>query len=271
MAIKLPFSEELESSGSYPSIRQGEPGAKKRKSPIAPRENYMRLFKGGKPLWIPLAGDLNSFNPIIVPDNICRAMVTETETVEPEKCGGLDWFGVRWNYVPVAGGSMVQPGDPKVKDITQWEKYIAFPDLDKLDWEGSALKNKNYLDDDRPCNMTIFTGLFERLISFIDFEGAAVALIDEDEQPAVHRLFDRLADFYIDLIKHFKKYYNVEIITFHDDWGSQRSPFFSTDTWEEMILPYLKRIIDAAHKLGVLFELHSCGMIEPIVAPERRR
>jgi hypothetical protein len=113
--------------------------------------------------------------------------------------------------------------------------------------------------------MTIFTGLFERLISFIDFEGAAVALIDEDEQPAVHRLFDRLADFYIDLIKHFKKYYNVEIITFHDDWGSQRSPFFSTDTWEEMILPYLKRIIDAAHSIGVIFELHSCGMIEPIV------
>jgi len=40
---------------------------------------------------------------------------------------------------------------------------------------------------------------------------------------------------------------------------------FSSETVEEMILPYLKKVIDAAHDEGVIFEFHSCGCIEPLV------
>ena len=52
---------------------------------------------------------------------------------------------------------------------------------------------------------------------------------------------------------------------FHDDWGSQRAPFFSYDTVEEMLLPYLTRIAASAHKYGCFFELHSCGKNQSLV------
>jgi hypothetical protein len=52
---------------------------------------------------------------------------------------------------------------------------------------------------------------------------------------------------------------------FHDDWGSQRAPFFSPNTVREMILPYLKRLADFCHSKGMYFHQHSCGKNELLV------
>ncbi len=263
--MELKYADELKHIGTYPQI-DAMPASPKYNTPITPRENYRRFFRGEKPMWFPLSTDSFKFDPNIVPDNISRAFVSEVDYVPVSEAGGPDWFGVMWEYIPMAGGSMVKPGSPKVPDICEWEKYITFPDLDKLDWQGCADRNKEILQNrDRWMTMTMFTGLFERLISFMDFENAATALIDEDEQEAVHRLFDKLADFYCELIRRFKKYFDPDMVVFHDDWGSQRAPFFSTDTLKEMVLPYLKRIVDCAHENDIVFELHSCGFIEPHV------
>ncbi|MBR4760835.1 MAG: methyltransferase, partial [Lachnospiraceae bacterium] len=106
---------------------------------------------------------------------------------------------------------------------------------------------------------------FERLVSFMDMEGALIALVDEDQQDDVKELFDKLADFYIDVIGRMKQYFDLDILWFHDDWGSQRAPMFSYETVQEMIFPYLKKVIDAAHAAGIIFEFHSCGKIDPLV------
>ena len=99
----------------------------------------------------------------------------------------------------------------------------------------------------------------------MDFENAAFALVDEDEQEGVHRLFDKLADFYDEYIDYYARYLHPDVITFHDDWGSQRAPFFGLSTVREMILPYLKRVVESVHKRGMLFEMHSCGKNEMLV------
>ena len=52
---------------------------------------------------------------------------------------------------------------------------------------------------------------------------------------------------------------------FHDDWGSQRAPFFSAEVCSQMIAPYLRRISDFCHARGMWFHLHSCGMNELVV------
>lgn len=39
----------------------------------------------------------------------------------------------------------------------------------------------------------------------------------------------------------------------------------SPELWREMIKPHLKRIIDAVHELGLIYQHHSCGYIEPIL------
>ena len=92
-----------------------------------------------------------------------------------------------------------------------------------------------------------------------------MALIDEDQQPAVHRLFNRLCDLYEEIICNAKKWFDIDFIWFHDDWGSQRSALFSLDTCREMIMPYLKRVADCAHRNGLYLELHSCGKNEELV------
>ena len=238
-----------------------------RSTPITAKENYRRFARReGNALWIPFDTDEIMFTPKFYPDNVVRAFVFEHDTIDPEKeAGGIDMFGAEWVYVPVVRGSTVRPGNPLVKDLAHWEDYITFPDPAKWDWEGSSKSNADLMSDYYPMNTWIMTGLFERLISFVDFEDAATALIDEDEQEHVHRLFSYLTNLYIDIIDRFDKYFGIDVIYFHDDWGAQRAPFFSLDVCREMLVPYLKRITDACHERGMVFNFHSCGCIGKLV------
>ena len=107
--------------------------------------------------------------------------------------------------------------------------------------------------------------MFERLISFMGFEGAVMALIDEDQQDAVRALFDKLADMYIHFIDKYREAIGVREVYFHDDWGSQRAPFFSVDTCIEMVAPAIRKISDWCHERDMIFQLHSCGKNELLV------
>ena len=102
----------------------------------------------------------------------------------------------------------------------------------------------------------------------MDFEEAAVAMIDEDQQEAVKDLFDKLADLYIELIKKFQSVFGKEQIAavcLHDDWGHQRGIFFSADTIREMVVPYMKKVVDFIHAEGMIAECHSCGKVDPLL------
>ncbi len=267
---RIPFRpEELEIVGYVPSPFPMAPDNPVYNTPISPAENYRMMMRGEKPLWMADTTQIKMFCPRIIPDNMARGFVVEADGFGPDRAaalaGGPDLFGVEWVYVPIAGGAMVRPGNPKVPDITHWEDYITFPDLDALDWAGSAARNRDYLDHGGLTSIWVMNGLFERLVSFVDMQPALIALVDEDEKDAVHRLFDRLCGFYADLFAYYKTYYKNDIFYFHDDWGSQNAPFFSLETVREMLVPYLKRIVDAAHALGCIFEFHSCGKNEMLV------
>jgi hypothetical protein len=256
---------ELEVIGSYPTI-DGTAGTPVYNTPITPRENYLRHFSGKElPLWTPGTTDIVTLSPRSFADNVARATVTDTVPLTLDEIGGPDICGIVWTYVPSAGGSMVVPGAPAVKDINSWEKSVRIVDVDALDWAGESEKLKPLYSTGRANLTTIYTGFFERLISFLDFEGAAIALVDEDQQEGVHRLFDRLCGVYDQLMYNFRKYLNIDIISFHDDWGSQRAPFFSLNTCREILVPYLKRVADSCHKYGMIFDFHSCGLNEVLV------
>ncbi len=257
--------DELEVVGMYPDVNGRS--VEKLNTPITPKENFLRLLQGEKPLWIPMDGDVIRLTPAIVPDHRARGFVMEAQSFDPNReGGGPDMFGVEWEWVPKAGGSMVRPGNPKVKNIAEWETDIVFPELDRWPWEASAEANRMFIDqEERLVGITIMNGLFERLVSFTDMGEAMISLVDEECQEGVKRLFDRLADFYLDMIGRFRQYFRMDLLVFHDDWGSQRAPLFSLETCREMVVPYLKRIVDGAHSMGVAFELHSCGKNELLV------
>lgn len=264
---KVPFDvKELDSTESWPGLSANRPGMKKFNTPITPKENVHRFYKKEGPLWMPLSGDRVGLTPRIDPDNMARAFAFEANSIAPdEMVGGIDKFGVEWVYVPLAGGSMVKPGNPTLTDVNDWKTTIPFPDVSSWDWAGSKAVNADLVNAGRGVTVTILTGLYERLISFMDFENAAMALIDDDQKDAIHELFDALANVYIEMIDGFKDAYDVDVLSFHDDWGSQRAPFFSLGTVREMIVPHLKKVSDHCHSKGIFFDMHSCGKNEMLV------
>lgn len=229
---------------------------------MTPRENYLAFLKNEPCEWIPCSVDQRRFLPVEICENIARAFVFQQEPYTGPM-GGKDIFGLNWVYEPTAGGSIET--DYPTDDVEEWEKFLKFPNLDDIDWEGAAKRNADYLNTDKLICTTIFTGYFERLISVVGFESAAMALIDEDQQEFVHAMFAKLTDLYIDMIQRMHKYWGVELVEFHDDWGNQRAAMFSPATHEEMILPYLTRLVAAAHECGVFMEMHSCGQISALI------
>ena len=262
------FSEdEMRVTGEWSPELMVAKAIPKYNTPITAKENYYRLFRRDEKCeWIPAHCDCINFNPAIIPDCKARGMVNEVQMLEKGQEGGRDMFGLEWIYEENVGGSMVKSGVYLFDDANDWKDKVVFPNLDEWDWQGCADRNRGiYFDTDRMTEYVQFTGMFERLISFMTMQNALIALMDEDQQDAVKELFDRLCDFYDDLIDHLHRYFHIDMFQFHDDWGSQRGPLINPDTIREMIAPYMKRVVDSCHKRGIIFDFHCCGKNEALV------
>ena len=231
--------------------------------PVTPKEAYKGMLQR-KPVWQITDNEVRLFTPKMIPDYLARAEVYENRPFDANtEGGGKDMFGIEWEYIAQVGGSMVRPGKPFLEDAGDWQKMVVWPDIDSWDWEGAArVNNDTYLVSDRYITAWFLNGWFERLISFMDFEGAIMALVDEDQKDAVKALFDKLTDLYIRIFDKFITYFPaIDGFTVHDDWGSQKETFFSPAVVEEMIVPYMRRVTDFMHSKGKFCELHSCGQI----------
>lgn len=231
--------------------------------PVSMREGYIAAVRDRKPIWEITGIETMIFTPRIIPDNVARGFVYEGAPFDAVKYGGgPDMFGVEWEYIKQVGGSMVRPGNAFIEDMNDWPEKVKWPEPDKWDWEGSAKENEKYLSGDFCYQAWFQTGWFERLISFMEFEGAIMALIDEDQKEAVNAFLDKLSDTYIEIIENFIKYFpQVDSFYMHDDWGAQKETFFAPAIVEEMIVPHMRKVTDFIHSKGKIAELHSCGQI----------
>ena len=230
--------------------------------PVTPKEAFISLFKK-EPIWQIMGVESRLFAPKLLPDNVSRAMVMEEGQFDPANGGGPDMFSIEWEYVPSAMGSIVRPGAPLLSDANEWKDKVVFPDIEKWDWEGTAKANNDTFLATDSYNIVWFqTGFFERIITFLDFEGALMALFDEDQKDATHELLEAITDLYIKIFDKFITYFpKIDGFTIHDDWGSQKETFFSPATAAEMIVPYMRKCTDYIHSRGKFCEFHSCGQI----------
>ena len=221
--------------------------------PITPKENMLRMLRGEMPLWVPNQTlDNNAIQPEIMPDAKAR------------NYGGVDWFGIEWEYEPLTKASMVKPGTRRLSDITEWKKEIIWPDLKTIDWQKDYEENyKGKIAKDRFSYFVIVNGLFERTADLTSFEDAFCALLEEPE--LLTEFYDKLVDWHIELIKIAKEVYHTDMILFHDDMGTQISTFFSPATYKELFLPQYKKIVKAAHDMELYITLHSCGCIKSLM------
>lgn len=215
-------------------------------TPITQKENVKRLYAGEEVEWIPnLINDQLDVTPICVPDVAASGME-----------GGIDSFGVEWVALENGLPAMVKPGNPLLKDIAD-RQDLTWPDVDSWDWEGAGKEFLDSIDERRMIRGTMLSTYFERLIALMDFENAAMALIEDPE--SVNEFFEKLTEYNIDIVDHYIKYFHVDAIMAHDDWSAQHSPFFSASVASELILPHLKKLVQHCHDKGLYFTLHSCG------------
>jgi hypothetical protein len=243
---------ELEGRGIYQTVGTsfGYPYAvaDRLTTPLTPRENMLRFF-GRQPLcWYPdMALDLNDVYNENIPDNIAI-----------EFAGGIDSFGVEWQQVGDGTElpAFVRPGNPKLKDITQWRE-LAVPDPSSWDWAAAIAKYQPIFEPDRLTRAVVVCGIFERLIALMDFEGAAIACLEEPDE--VKALLERVRQYNLYLIDRYAQDFKVDLILFHDDWSARRGPFMSISLIRDILLPELKSVVERTHEQGLLFTFHSCG------------
>ena len=221
-------------------------------TPVTPRANFAALFDEKHPYWMPDGKDNIAVHPMIYNMNLGRG----------HRADLVDVFGVKWKYEPTSGGSITVGGNPLLDDVNNWKQVIKIPDIDAWDWPAAA--EETPVDAIFPCYISLVNGFwFERLISFMDFMPAAMALIDDDQTDAVKELFDATTDLACKLVdKICANWPQIDFIEVHDDWGAQKAPFFSRDVADELFVPYMKRFTDRVHAWGRHTMLHSCGHTE---------
>ena len=266
--MSIPFDpKELEIKRRQPSFNPAVPGTALFDFPVTEREAFKSLMLDKKGVWMPYGVETGLFCPSVIPDNIARGFVIEAKPWGEPYTKHEDMFGIKWVYVPTVGGSMEDPDYPHpLQDVNDWKDIIKFPNPYDWDWDASAKLNNDYLKNNGKSNVFWFlNGMgFERLVSFMGFEDAAVALIDEDQEDALHELLSALTDLHITLAKIVLETYGEGINSFcvHDDWGSQKAPFFSFDAGKDFFVPEWKRFTSYVHGEGRICDLHSCGHIE---------
>ncbi|MBO4360072.1 MAG: methyltransferase [Eubacteriaceae bacterium] len=248
MFVRIPYSDkELFITETI----VGPTGAKTevRNFPVSRRENIMSLYREKKPFWIPAGGESGSMSG-----------PWEKHLARGSRSDFLDDFGIQWTYEPIAGGSIVR-GDAKqlLDNVNEWKEKVIIPDIDSWEWEEYLEKTK--VDMSKPLQVSFSNGFwFERLISFMGFMPAAMALIDDDQIDALKEMFGVLTDLGCRVVDKYCEYFPaLDIINIHDDWGSQKAPFFSEDVARDIFLPFMKQYTDHVHSLGRIVTLHSCG------------
>lgn len=220
-----------------------------RNYPVSRRENIMSLFRDKKPFWIPANNEIGSFSG-----------PWEKHLARGSRSDFLDDFGIQWTYEPIAGGSIVR-GDAKqlLDNVNEWKEKVIIPNIDNWEWEEYMEKTK--VDMSKPLQVSFSNGFwFKRLISFMGFMPAAMALIDDEQIDALKEMFGVLTDLGCRVVSKYCEYFPaMDMITIHDDWGSQKAPFFSEDVAREIFLPFMKQYTDHVHSLGRIIYLHSCG------------
>ncbi|NLL38216.1 MAG: hypothetical protein GX254_01330 [Clostridiales bacterium] len=227
--------------------------------PISARENFRRAYKRQQPVWVPII--MIDMVPVIA-STLTGA--GEADWSRKDRYDWKDWFGVEWTFVPEAGGPMLKVGTQYLDDILNWEKGVKFPNLDEYDIKGLCEKFMKTFDREKVLQVDIGLGCTERLVALMGgYTEAMVAMAMEPE--AVKDFFEAFVDFEMEFIDRLCQYVPLDLITYHDDWGTERDTFFSEKMMEEIVFEPTKRLFDHIKAKDICLQLHSCGKIERFV------
>ncbi|MHA1723817.1 MAG: uroporphyrinogen decarboxylase family protein, partial [Promethearchaeota archaeon] len=101
-------------------------------------------------------------------------------------------------------------------------------------------------------------GIFESTWQGFGFSNFARLL---GHKKKIKKVFDDRGNFALELVKAFIDWGEDGVILIYDDYGYKSQLLIHPKYLKEFVVPWIKRICDAAHKRGVKIILHSCGQI----------
>ncbi|MCL1802652.1 MAG: hypothetical protein FWG30_03270 [Eubacteriaceae bacterium] len=245
---------------------------------LTPKENYLGLYKGQLPEWIPSWGMgmpmdrapvLGMFVNVSKNGGFPRSPDPDTPFRMPEEWTN-DW-GVTMVSNPEANyGGLPKPGHFILDDIRNWDKVIKKPEMimptiDEIDWEAMAKEQTAHIDRSTTGVMvTIGNGVFQFIVGFMGFEEALIALVEEPE--VCKEFFAWADDYYVPIAKKAVEYYKPDMCYMADDSAAKYAPFVSPKTYREVLKPSYARAAAFATERDIPIAFHNCGKAEAYLA-----
>ncbi len=175
----------------------------------------------------------------------------------------VDELGFTRRYTGMYG-EMIDHPIRRAKDIEDIKRFKFYDAYDKARVEG--LKERaQYLYNETDYAIVsagAVGGILETCNWMRGFDQFPVDLMLNKKM--AHILLDKLTNYYIELMDVFLSVVGpyVQIVEMADDLGSQNNLLVSPELYEEMILPYYKKLLDfVKSKTSAKIFHHSCGSI----------
>ncbi|KUO48902.1 MAG: hypothetical protein APF76_09645 [Desulfitibacter sp. BRH_c19] len=169
-----------------------------------------------------------------------------------------DSWGVTW-YNPNGYG---YKGIPQGHPIDEWSKLGSY----RVPFKEIKDSFRNMSENIKNTRSKFIKGgwirLFERMHFLRGFENLLLDLGYQDDR--VIKLRDMVMEYNLSLLKEYLKY-DIDLVCFSDDWGTQTSLMISPGSWRNIFKPCYDEMVSIVHDHGKLTCLHSDGMISSIM------
>ena len=222
---------------------------------ITEKENFQLILDGRIPAWLP------NYNKAVASGSsayVGRKAIPGTNQI-------VDVFGVVFQSTmdgPTPANTL--DGSFLLKDVTKWQEIMPKLDLDANDWEADAQKALAGIDKSRQLKSYMFGGMWEAMHYMMGVENALVSLIEEPE--ATYSFLDALADFWLDVMQRFCKYFKPDIVTTMEHIATHRGLLMSPETYRKIIKPVHQKVYDGIKAMGAIPQMHVDGCVEAVLA-----
>ena len=221
---------------------------------INEKENFQLILDGKIPEWIPLNSNALATGGSTY---MARKPVEGTERV-------VDVYGVEHHATidgPIPTNTV--DGNFLLTDVTKWRDVMPKLDLSLNDWEADARKALSRINRDEKFTIYMFGGMWEAMHNIMGFENALLSLLIEPE--ASFDFMNALADFWIDVMHRFCKYFKPDIVTTMEHIATHQGLLMSPDTYRAAIKPAHKKACDAIMEMGSIVQMHVDGYVEDVM------
>lgn len=155
-----------------------------------------------------------------------------------------------------------------LKDITEWRDIIHAPSpvFPEAAWEPAIAAAEAVDRKDKFVSNFQAPGLFESLHYFMGMEDAMMNFYEEPDE--MHDLIKYLTEWELDAARETCDHLHIDAVFHHDDWGSQRSTFFSPAMFEEFFVDAYKQIYGYYKERGVQLIVHHSDSYAATLIPD---